>query len=331
MNFALDNPVLLNDLDSQTFNILNCNTLTGADNVIYSVDPRMSDARNMINGTVTNDSVAATAGIIQSKLSLNGTIPTSWLGTTSTTAAEGDLAEFKSNRDQHNGYPSLNGSGKMPTGSVPTSGSGTVTQLAVSLPKEMITVPNTATAAWSFTGLWGAANPESFFGNISGGSATPGFNIEPLYLSLIPNLPASQFTSGTFDTDRLPVAVGVGGSHAIGIVPDPTLDDGTEYDYLARDMTFKQIDTPIPYQPMLPDPSITILYYVGPVAIVLVTESVKGANLFFQTLVAPAFSQIITPTVQVPIGEEVMVYAAKTGYNNSNIVKYTIPDPSLGP
>jgi len=63
----------------------------------------------------------------------------------------------------------------------------------------------------------------------------------PLPLALIPNLPASQITSGTFLAILLPVAVGLGVGHAKGAVPDP--GDGTggalATDYLARDMTYK--------------------------------------------------------------------------------------------
>jgi len=80
------------------------------------------------------------------------------------------------------------------------------------------------------------------------------------------------------------------------------------------------------YQPTIPNPAITILYYAGPVAIVEVTESVKGTNIFYT--LTDEFTQLNFQPIQVPIGTTIMVYASKIGYNNSNVVRYTIPDPA---
>ncbi len=330
---AIQDGELLADLDAKTFNLRNCNELTGADNIVYGNDSRMTNARSILDGTVTDDSVADNAGIVQSKLNLNGTIPPQYLGKMATEAAQGDVVQFVSQKDQPNGYPSLGMDGKMPTGSVPLSGSGTVTKFNLALPYEFLVAPNVSTSDWTFTALWGG-EPQSWYGNNSGSSARPKFNSTQIPLSLISNLDASDFSTGTFDPARLPLAVGVGVGHAIGVIPVTDGDAGLPQDYLARDMTFKRMGAIISYEPVLPDPAITILYYTGPVAMVNVTESVKGTNLFYKmpfsfSTVEP-FTQITKLPLKVPIGTTVMVYAAKVGYTNSNIVKLKIPDPTIG-
>src|SRR4029077_17857512 len=125
--------------------------------------------------TIDDASVAENAGIVQSKLSLDGTIPLTWLGNTSTTAAQGDLVQLVAAKDQPNGYVSLTGGGKLPTGSVPLSGTGTITELSFELPTELALVIDTSTNVWTFESLWAAQNPETWFGNISGGADVPTF------------------------------------------------------------------------------------------------------------------------------------------------------------
>lgn len=328
---ALDNPILIADLDAQEFDILNCSNLMGADNVLYSSDSRMSNARSPLDGIIDDAMVAEDAGIVQSKLLLNGSLPPGWLGSTDTTAAQGDLVQYISEKDQINGYSSLGAGGRMPSGSVPISGTGTVTEIDFSFPGEFSVVPDISTTDKSFTVYLSAASPESWFGNSSGSSAQPSFITDPFPIGLIPDLGASQFTNGTFSTGRLPTAVGVGVGHQSGMIPVINGDEGLAGDYLARDMTFKKMETPMSYQPTLPNPAITILYYAGPVAMVDITENVKGTNLFYSTSTdIAAFTQIIKLPIQIAIGATVMVYASKVGYNNSEIVKYTIPDPTAG-
>lgn len=327
---ALDNPVLLTKLDAATYNILNCTQILGADNVLYSDDPLMSDPRVPLVGIIDNAMVAENAGIVQSKLRLNGTIPDAWLGTTDTTAAPGDLVQYASEKDQPDGYPSLGVDGKMLTGSVPVSGTGTLKNVDFSFPTQFLVVPDTSTTDKSFTVMWMGAPAYSWFGNASGQSAPPIFNTDPLPLDLIPLIPPAKFTSGTFSTAQLPTAVGVGAEHQSGMIPVTDGFEGLESDYLARDMTFKKMETPSLYQPTLPPPSITILYYAGPVAIIDVTEEVKGTNLFYsKSSEVIQFGQIVQLPLQIQIGATLMVYASKIGYNNSEIVKYTIPDPGL--
>lgn len=321
---VLDNGFLNTDLEADGFNILNCNMLE-AGNLLSSDDLKLNDSRTPPNGSVTDASVADDAAIVQSKLSLNGPISTWWLGSSDTTAARGDLVERLSRKNTPNGYAGLGLDGKLPSGSVPLSGTGTVTELKLQFPHEFAVITAVSTGIWTFGASWAAVNPNSWFGNPGNVAAPPTFNDSELPSSLIPNIDASVFTSGTFDPAVLPVAVGVGASHAPGITP---YDDGTGLgsDYLARDMTFKPTATPIAYQPSIPAPSITILSYIGPVAMVTLTGIPDGANLFY-SVGDPVFTEITDLPIQVSIGSTIMVYSAKTGYNNSGVVKYTIPDP----
>jgi hypothetical protein len=189
------------------------------------------------------------ATIEQSKLALNATIPAAWLGNTDNTAAQGDLVESVAGKDAVNGYAALGVNGKINTGKVPLSGSGTVTELKMTFPPELdIISPDLSTNVWMFTGLWAAVNPGTWFGNVGASPAAPKFNPDLLPVALMPNLDASKFTSGTFSLDRLPFAVGVGGSHASGMLPDPS-PDGHMHDYLARDMTFKSCRASYPRSP----------------------------------------------------------------------------------
>src|SRR4030095_11876313 len=113
MIFTLDNGLLESDLDCRDFDLNNVGFVDPVPpNLVSSDDPRLSDARNPLPGSVTNASVALNAGILQEKLNLNGNIPTAWLGTTSTTAARGDLAEYLAHKAQPNGYAPLDGAGK---------------------------------------------------------------------------------------------------------------------------------------------------------------------------------------------------------------------------
>src|SRR5262249_49262059 len=222
------------------------------------------DGRTPTPGTVSNASVADDAAISQSKLNLNGVIPPVWLGTTSTTAARGDLAEYLANKGQPGGYAGLDGTGKVPSAQLPDEvGVGTVTSLAITMPSDFGITGSPVTSSGTIAISWNNVAANSWFGNSSGSSAPPAFNTTALPVSLIPDLDASKITSGTLAASLLPEAVGVGGSHAPGAVPDPG-PSGSGTNYLARDMTYKSVPTIGPaYQPNVADPVLTGLPTVG--------------------------------------------------------------------
>lgn len=187
-DFDLNQKQLLNWSPSQTFPPIN--------------PPALSIVDSMVSNT---------AAIAQNKLALTGAIPPSFLGTTSTTAAEGDLAEYVSHKAQANGYASLDSGGKIPVGQLPASaGTGTVTTVgpsSISLaPLGSLSVTNqTTTPAFAYTQSNVAAN--SWYGNATGSSAAPAFNTTALPVGLIPNLTGTQITTGTVATARLATSV----------------------------------------------------------------------------------------------------------------------------
>lgn len=239
---AISSGKLLNNFDANGKHIINL----AADqpvpaSFVSSLDSRLTDTRVPTDGSVTNAKVNAAAAIVQSKLSLNGVIPVAWIGTTATTVAQGNLAEYVAMKGAANGYAPLGADSKIDGVYLPASaGTGTVTSVGLALPA-MFTVTNSpVTTSGTLTGTLANQAAASWFGNATGGAAAPAFNTSAFPVGLIPSLPASIITSGTLVAARLPVAVGVGASHAIGAVPDPGAS-GTATDYLARDMTYRSI------------------------------------------------------------------------------------------
>jgi len=333
MKRALDNAVLANNLNANGFRILNIDRY-GDSNFVTTDDPRLSDARNILDGTVTNDNVSETAAIDQSKLAFNGPIPPQWLGTTSDTAASGLLSETILDRNDPLGHPSLDAvTGKMPSGSVAIgAGTGSLVDIDFEFPvAEFTTIPSVSGTTRHFTIYWLAQNAQTFFGNMSGDTATPSFFNPVIDISLIPGIDGSQFTLGTFSTDNLPVAIGTGAGHSIGLAPTTGMT-GEPSDYLGRDMTYRAMIPPINYQPTLWPPAITVQSYFSTTAIVNITSQVKGTNIFYRTPpIAGGGGPFIEVTGALPlklaIGTNVDAYVAKNGYNNSNIASYTIPPP----
>ncbi len=331
---ALDNGKLTTDLDAAFFRIRNLGTISPPpSNLITTDDPRLSDARAPIDGSVTNFSVADNAGIQQGKLSLSGDLPLNFLGTTILTAAQGDLVQPISEKDQPNGYSSLNVDGKMPSGSTPTSGTGTLHEIDFAFPIGEVTIESEMAGFapdWTFTGFWAAQDAGAWFGNFSGSTAKPTFDARVFTIALIPGFDASRITSGTFEIDRLPIAAGVGVGHSAGLLPDPgnTATDSTAQptDYVGRNMEYHAMKPVVSYQPMLSAPSITIQSYLGTNAYVNITQSVAGSNLFY-AVGNNAFTEIfaVNLPLSVQVGDVVQAYAAKIGYNNSEITVYTIP------
>ena len=341
MSQLIQDAALGTDLDAAGYRILNLGGLIPPPSNLCAIDdPRLSDARAPLDGSVTDASVASGAGITQDKLNLNGVIPTSWLDKLVGTAAPGDLAEYISNKGQPNGYASLDGSGKVPAAQMPVgAGFGTVTSVGLALPKEF-TAGSPVTGAGNLTADWISIPDQTWFGNISGTSGPPEFLSSPIPIGLIPGLPASQITSGMFPAAMVPIAIGLGGAHEPGLVPDPGPGGGGALatDYLARDMTYKPMPippSPVGYQPNLPDPVINVPSQSGTSTgagfiYVIPQNSIGGVSWFFSTSSAtgPYRELVGSSSVTVQPLQSVWFYAARAGYNNSNTASYTNPNPS---
>ena len=335
----LQHAVLNTDLDVGNRilkNVANFNPVPT--NLCVSTDPRLSDARVPLPGSVTNASVAAGADISQSKLNLNGNIPATWLGTTSTTAAQGNLAEYLSNKGQPNGYASLDCAGKIPSAQVPAAvGTGTITSAGLTMPAQFTVSGSPVTTAGTLGVAWASVADLSWFGNKSGAPAAPQFYTTALPAALIPGLDTSKVTTGLFAAARLQVGAGLGGGHAAGAVPDP--GDGTggalASDYLARDMTWKALPgSALAYQPTVLNPTLTPSSNpTGPRNVVFNDPGgaavTPGANTFYSTTSAvTGFSEIPdVGYISLAGGATVWSYSSKTGYNNSSVVSYTNPNP----
>lgn len=325
---------LVTDLEAGNLNLLNIGALDPVpSNLALSDDARLTDAREPLPGSVTDASVAPGAAIAQSKLLLDGDIPTAWLGTTSTTAAQGDLAEYKANKGQPNGYAELDGSGKIPSGQIPTDvGTGTVTSVALSMPGEFDVTGSPVTGSGTLTADWADQDDLSWFGNMEGAPGPPQFYTDPLPAVLIPDLDTSKVTTGTLDPARLPVAVGLGLGHAGGAVPDPGDGSGGALatDYLARDMSYQPLpDLFLPYQPIVADPVLTPSSNPTGDKTVVFSCDTAGCTMFY-SLTSDSADFVEVPKemfIALPPSDTVWSYAAKSGYNNSNIVDYTNPNP----
>lgn len=334
MILLLDTAKLNTDLEADGFNLLNVAALDPVpSNLALSTDPRLTDNRVPLDGSVTNDSVAAGANIAQSKLALNGQIPLAWLGATATTAAQGNLAEYAANKGQPNGYAALDGSGKVPAGQIPTEvGTGTVTSVGLTMPSQFGVTGSPVTGNGTLAVAWNNVSDKSWFGNNEGASAAPRFYTTPIPIQLFPDLDASIITSGTFDPLRLPVAAGLGPGHASGAAPDP--GDGTggalATDYLARDMNYKPAPTLSPsYQPVIASPTITPSGAITGPVMVSAQDTVAGVTFFYSlTSDATGFAEMpAVGYVTLDAGATIWVYAARQGYTNSAVVDFTNTNP----
>lgn len=345
MRPIIEDAVLSTDLNCDYHDLLNVNALIPTPpGLAGSDDPRLTDARAPLPGSVVDASVAPAAGIVQSKLALNGQIPGSWLGNTSTTAAPGDQAEYLAHKNQPGGYCGLDGAAKVPLAQLPgTVGTGTVTSVDLKMPPEFLVTGGPITASGILSATWATAANLSWFGNMEGAAGQPRFYTTPFPLAMIPDLDASQVASGILDPARIPVAVGVGPSHAPGAVPDPggTLIPPGESpiiggnpdpnaiqlsDYLARDMTFKPLPLIGPvYQPVCPSPTVTIGN--GPPYFVTVTSGLSGSSLFYSVDdPTMGFTPIASGgQVQINSGQSLYAYCSKVGYTNSGIVVMPAP------
>lgn len=401
----LERNVMVTDLNCNFYELLDVGRFIPIPKpLIGTDDPRLSDARNMLPGSVFDISVAfpfsldepgsdiGRGGIQQSKLNLNGNIPLDWLTSpvsivttgdpinpddpvlgddgldvtvggnpteadfvvtgalinpneivtgdngsyvtigfsvpegSAHYAAQGDQAEYIAHKGQPNGYVPLDATGRMPLSMFPVGGGGgTLVHFGLDTSLAYFVVnPNVVDkGSGSMVGNWITVAGGSWFGSVTG--TYPVFTNQPMPLSLIPGLDAKDIASGVFDEELLPVAVGVGSQHAAGAVPAPGLTGAPE-DYLARDMGFHTMQAAPNYEPPVPDPSITILYYSGPDAIISVTDSLAGASLFYRVNHAGAFAAVpVSRPFPAPRGDVVEAYAAKIGYRNSNVVSLIVP------
>jgi hypothetical protein len=332
MTPVIEDSVLGTDLDAQFHSLLNVKSLDPVPlNLATSDDTRLTDVREPIPGSVVNASVAPDAAIDQSKLNLNGSIPTAWLGTTAGTAAPGDLAEYISNKNQPGGYVGLDSTGQIPTSALPDgAGLATVTSIGISLPPELILLPpvvNPITGSGVFKIGWLPMGGAAWFGAPTGGP--PGYQSAPIPLSLVPNLNAGQVTSGQFPPERMTVAI-YGAGSAPGAVPDPGGTGGDPTDYLARNMTFRAAPiVAVGYQPQLPDPTFS-KQADGSSNTKVFAGSTVGDVVFFYSVTSNStgFAEFPNPGyVTVPNSSTgVWIYSSRVGWNNSNAV-HVLPWP----
>jgi hypothetical protein len=344
MTPIIEDAVLSTDLNCDFHDLLNVNALIPTPpGLVGSDDPRLTNARAPLPGSVVDASCAINAGIVQSKLDLNGQIPVSWLGNTSITAAPGNLAEYLANKNQPLGYAGLDAGGKVPAAQLPgTVGTGTVTSVGLAMPPQFAVTGSPVTQSGTLSAVWATAADLSWFGNKEGAAGPPRFYTDPFPLDLIPDLDASIVASGVLDPARIPIAVGLGPGHAAGAVPDPggvvippdspVPGGGPDpnavqtSDYLARDMTFKPLPLIGPvYQPVCPAPNLTI--GSGPPYFVTVTSSLSGSSLFYSVDdPTGGFTPISSGgQVQINPGQSLYAYCSRVGYTNSGIVVMPAP------
>jgi len=330
----IENGQLSTDLDAMLYDLKNVGLMLPVPTNVCAIDdPRLSDARIPLDGSVTDASIADGANIAQFKINFNGVIPPAWLGTAATQAAQGDLVEYLSNKNQPNGYAGLDGGGKVPSAQIPAAvGTGTITSIGLTMPGVFSVSGSPVTGAGTISVDWALVADKVWFGNDTGGPAAPQFNLAPLPVELIPTLDASQVISGLFDAARLPAAVGIGVGHVQGAVPDPGPGGGGALatDYLARDMTYKPIpDLLVPYEPTVDVPTFSPSPNPTGDKIVVINETIPDCVLMISLASAVTGFIELPDTGYITIGPSVTVwcYAAKAGYNNSPVVSYTNPNP----
>ena len=323
MQPIIEDAILRTDLDAQFHSLLNVKSLDPVPlNLATSDDVRLTDVREPLPGSVTNASVADDAAIDQSKLALTGQIPTAWLGTSSTQAAQGDLAEYLSNKNQPDGYAGLDASGQIPVAVLPDSvGLATVTSIGITLPVELHLSPpvdNPITTSGVFKIAWTDMTDAAWFGCTAAGP--PSYQYGPIPLSLVPNLTAGQVTSGQFPPERMTLAI-YGAGSAPGAVPDPG-SSGDPTDYLARNMTFRPAPSVAAVnQPTLPNPT-TSVQVDGANQKVFAGSTVPNVVFFWSYTNSGIFTEFSNPGyVVVPPGHaDIYIYSSRTGWNNSTIV-----------
>lgn len=319
----LENGVMSTDLDAKGFNIVNLGGLEPPpSNMASADDPRLSDPRVPLDGSVSNASIAAGAAIDQSKLNLDGNIPPSWIGASPTQAAAGNLAEYTANKGMPNGYAPLDGTGKVPVAYLPAEvGTGTITSIGLTMPPQFNVTGSPVTGAGTLGVAWNNNAPNlSWFGNLSGAPAAPQFYTIALPAVLIPSLSAGKVTSGVFVPSLIPLAL-YGAGHQPGGVPDPGDGiGGSPNDYLARNMTYMPVPSLGPfYQPAIP--TLTLAFSgSGTNRQVIPSSTVAGVTFFYATAAITGPYQEVPSVGYFPLPTgQAWVYAARPGYGNSPI------------
>jgi hypothetical protein len=365
--------ILASDLDCDGYGIRNAGAIHAL-NLVEQDDPRLYDARMMLPGSVYDlhvfppplpppppmpgDSPIAPPPetdhrIVQSKLNLNGNCPANYLSLpppapdapSPTRAARGDLYQPVDQKGFAYGYASLDSAAKIPIGQVPTLGGGTLRQISLKLPVELYLVSPAGadlSGAVVFNVGWSGAPALSWFGtsplDVTG--APPRFVRGFLPASLVPGLDGTIFTSGLFDRNRLPVAIGVGTAppHGPGMVPDPG-ESGDPTDFLGRDMLYHPMRTEISYQPRVTEPYVVILS-MGEVALggaditgatspdaqelrVQIYCNDNTALIMYRINKSGFFKEYSGETIFLNPGDTVETFTMKVGYNSSAFVYYT--------
>ena len=355
VGIVLDNAVLGNDLDCQNFDLRNVALmLPPPANLVGIDDPRLSGPRAVPDGSVTDESVNATAGIVQSKLNLNGVIPAAWLANVLSSAsdrlaAKGNLTEHAANKDAINGYAGLDADGKATTvGFTAGAATGNVTSIGMIVPDPFFMTGSPIVGSGTLTADWKACPHNAWFGS----DGTLDFQhhefIYPFYVTdhiesnLLGGQPASKFTSGTFARARLPQAkwVASGSLHNRGVIPDP--GTGPADMYLGRDMTWRHFvvnDPALVYQPVVDDVTIVLDWWEPGKAHITIRSLVKGSVLFYRVTAEGdthlGFHEAIhedTPddihiTLAVNEHDFIEAYASKAGYTNSDIEEWEVITP----
>lgn len=340
----LENGKLKSDLDFDGFFLKNSGDFDPVPvDITGTNDPRMTDARNVPAGSVTDDSVNAAAGIQQSKLNLNGNIPPAWLGTGANQAAQGDLVEMASRKGVANGYAGMDANGRILLANMPSTGpgAGTVTSVTLEMRPELKVSPEppVLTVAGTFTCTWPIEPDNSYLG-VNGKIGfdpqfLPSLLTTVLPMELVPDLPASKFPSGIFPrifpVARLPFVTPLGVGHAKGILTDPGVAVGDPSDYFGRDAQWHQVKIVKVPQPTLPKVEITFISISGGMAKIRLS-AIKGALIFYllrdlnaAPIVEP-YQETKNPSI-ILVSENFIIsaYAAKAGYNNSDINQFTVP------
>lgn len=333
MRRLVEDAALSSNLDCRGFALRNIFRFTPVpDNLADSNDPIMSGTGAILDGSVTNESVSETAAIAQSKLLLNGNMPPAWLGSSASQAARGDLAELLENKGATNGYVPLGPDGKIPVDVINVQFEpGTVNTVALSLPPEFNVAGSPINETGSFAVSWNDVLDQSWFGAYQvdlgpAGVLTPKFQTLPIPAQFLPvTLDAAKITTGTFSLERLPLAVGLGDDHAIGMIPDPG-ENGDANEFLGRDMQWRHFSLDQINQPTLPPVQITTV--PGGISI---HSPVQGSVLFYRVgggiflevhVDGVAENQIIITPDE---GQFIEAYAARPGYNNSPITTFMVP------
>jgi hypothetical protein len=345
---ALNDAILVSDMDAAGHKILNL--------PVDQPFPLLA---------LTDANIANDANIAQSKLNLNGAIPASFIGTTSTTAAQGDLAEYVANKSQANGYASLDGDGKIPSAEMPVlAGTGTVTNMSVVTANGISGSVATSTTTPAVTLTLGNITPDSVTVNGTGGAGflllrdqtsdatvtgqtklwsnsignlcytslgtathTAKFTFSPMTATHTYNFPN---TTGTLamTSDLATAMVGVGGSHKGGLVID-TGASGSATDYLARDASWKAIPGAgaVTYAPTVATPILSPSANSSGPRTVSISDATGGVNIFYNVGSSTTpFTFYPGGTVSVTGGVTIYSYAARAGYNNSAMASYTNPN-----